>query len=400
MNGDDFDPNSTHDWIGVLHKAAKALHDNPKDAEALEWVNRAKQNIDDLQQVQNRRDVLESQDIGKGGAFALGAARGMSFGLSDVAQKLALSPEEQQSVSTTASEHPGYTKAGTIAGAAIPFLAGSPLGANAIGARTAIGAAQGFGLTRGNVMDRSQNALLGAIAARYGPEVLGAAGRGVKGVLGRFLGGEIGKGLPAPVAAAEGLAAEPGRPFALTSNAELQQAMRGMEQELSTGEVSPGASSTDAQLAIRDFQAGKISGEDLRTALDVAGGRTPEAPLARPISAGPPGSATPRLGETPLQPPANVPDAEGMVDRDLAATQETMARVQPPKSKATYAYRQAIVDRARGATPEVPAETPDLEGMSVPELMKAKITARGPLREAIDAEMAARRAALTSRIPR
>lgn len=122
-------------------------------------------------------------DLGPLAAAGLGAARGMSFGLSDLAQHIALNPAETQAVATTATQHPYAATAGTLAGGALPFLftggaSGATLPALGVrGTRVALGAAQGAGLTPGGVTDRAVGAGAGGLLAGYGPEIAAGAGR-------------------------------------------------------------------------------------------------------------------------------------------------------------------------------------------------------------------------------
>src|SRR5689334_10822665 len=113
----------------------------------------------------------QDTDLGTLTAAGLGAARGASFGLGDLAQKLLLNPTEKAAVQTTAALHPYATTAGTVAGAALPFLlAPAATGAQVgRGAGVAIGAAQGAGLTQGGVEDRLLGAGLGAGLAFAAP---------------------------------------------------------------------------------------------------------------------------------------------------------------------------------------------------------------------------------------
>src|SRR6266850_4152203 len=95
----------------------------------------------------------QDTDLGPWLAGGLGAARGASFGLGDLAQRLALNPTERAAVQTTAGQHPYATAAGTVAGAAVPFLLTGGSNAAALpglgvrGTQVALGAAQGAGLT-------------------------------------------------------------------------------------------------------------------------------------------------------------------------------------------------------------------------------------------------------------
>jgi hypothetical protein len=248
------------------------------------------------QQAAHREDI----DLGPLRAAGLGAARGASFGLGDLAQRLTLNPTEQATVHATTGEHPHATFAGTMAGAALPFvLSGGQEAAflpqalaggaktlpalGAVGTRTAIGAAQGAGLTSGDLPTRAVGAALGAGTAAAAPYLARGAGAvatrlPIVGGLARRVGG-MRFGAPA----AEAASAEE------APMTELQPVNR------------PGPLvHPDVAQATRDYEAGKITGEDLRTAYDVAAGRSlpPEAP-----------ATTPPKVQNPLDALRSVPDA-------------------------------------------------------------------------------------------
>lgn len=140
--------------------------------------------------------AAHQQDVEEGplAAVGLGMARGASFGLGDLAQRLLLTDAERKSVAATTAQHPHLTTAGTVAGAALPFLltggAAGPEEAGILGGtratlpglgaaatRTAIGAAQGVGLTPGSLQDRAVGGVVGGLGARYAPAIAGAAGK-------------------------------------------------------------------------------------------------------------------------------------------------------------------------------------------------------------------------------
>lgn len=311
-NGNGFDPNNVNDWRGVLHKATAIRPDDPHYAEAQTWKAKALQNIADIESRMGQADITSARDLGGGAAFGLGAARGMSFGLGDLAQKLVSSPEERQAVAVTGQEHPVSSLAGTITGGAVPFMLGGALpGLGKVGTTVALGAAQGAGLSEGGVGERVRGAVLGAALARLGPPALKmagkVAGRGM-GVLGR-LAGAASRDAPA---AADAVAAAP------------KQAFRGYQLPTEEPVLEPPVHTPnpDIQQAYRDFHAGKISREDLNAALDQAEGRgefargripsdNPQsqealiigeptgAQSAKPIPDGPPGSGARAQAEPP-----------------------------------------------------------------------------------------------------
>lgn len=137
-------------------------------------------------------DLRGTKDMGWGPATALGIAHGMSAGLDVPARSLGtaitnripslgllLPTATDQSVAqTTANEHGGAFKVGTAAGAIGPLLLAGPLGATPAGAGTlaAVNAAQGFGLTDGDVPTRMVGAAGGAFLGRYGPTAAKAIG--------------------------------------------------------------------------------------------------------------------------------------------------------------------------------------------------------------------------------
>jgi hypothetical protein len=120
----------------------------------------------------------QDTDLGTLAAAGLGAARGASFGLGDLAQKLLLNPTEKAAVATTTGQHPYATTGGTIAGAALPFLLAPGLTGEQIAPRAAIGigAAQGAGLTPGGPVQRALGAGLGAATAFAAPYALRGLG--------------------------------------------------------------------------------------------------------------------------------------------------------------------------------------------------------------------------------
>lgn len=317
----DFDGNDVNSWRTVLHKAAAALQQNPGDTEAQQWKQRALENIGELEDIANKKDKREASDLGKGTAFALGAARGMSFGLGDAAQKLTDSPSEQQAVETTEATHPGSTLLGTIAGGAVPFIAapyasgGLLAGASPAAVNTGLGAAQGFGLTPGDVGDRLKGAVLGGALARFGPAAAKFAAKGVSGLAGRII-GAIPKAAPVAEAAADAGATIGGKSeesvrAMLAQDGYKPDAIERTIARLRAGEQRlSGAVSTDQEPVVlpKDYAKGRL-GPMSRSTPDPLeqptylrrGGYTPpDQPIftpveegATPISEGSPGSAKP-----------------------------------------------------------------------------------------------------------
>lgn len=108
-----------------------------------------------------------------------------------------------------------------------------------------------------------------------------------------------------------------------------------IQRELSAGARPEPPVSLDALRAIRDFEAGKISGEDLRAAMDQAAGRAIEEPR------------TPRVTKPPASPLEQTPAERGV-------TEEARAARVSAKEAARRAYNFAIshgqtVEQAKAA---------------------------------------------------
>jgi hypothetical protein len=151
----------------------------------------------------------------------------------------------------------------------------------------------------------------------------------------------------------------------------------------------------DAQHAMRDFEAGKISGEDLRTALDVAAGRTPPEPA--PISAGPPGSGvdltpTPKPAPDPLDVAPQLREAPTrQVARSYKELQQLLKSGVPRKDIQVGYYTRGGLDE-QSVPPTPGTTTGTLRGASYQDLMGGLQAnpSGGVLREAILKEFARR----------
>lgn len=359
-NGNGFDPNNVNDWRAVLHKAAAIQSNDPHYAEAQEWKAKALQNIGDLESRMGAGEKRDAQDLGGGAAFGLGAARAMSFGLGDL--PFLHTDTERQAIATTGSEHPGSTAAGEFAGGAVPYLL---TGGSALLPRTLIGAAQGAGLTHGDIGDRAKGAILGAAISRYAPQVAkvaGTAGRGALGVLGR-LAGRVGAEAPAAAGEAASLAGAAEAPAA-----RLRGEFPTSEPTVSPAPARPPVS-PDIRRAVADYRAGKISGEDLRTAMDFASGHVAPDPIEefgregmivgerpvsagpKPISEGPPGSSVhPERGASVIpEPPHYTPAVQGA---RRAAAQAQAGGLDPKEAaRAAFNLRQAAEEMPVGGAP-------------------------------------------------
>lgn len=264
------------------------------------------------------------------------------FGKLDPAN--ALTDEERRSVATSQAENPLATDIGTVGA-----IFGPPA---VLGASKLIGSRmEGAALKRRMLTAETDMA----------EERLNAMRRGI----GEQLGG-IAPTSPAPV---EPSVARDWQPPIEPLNAETQQ-------------------------AIRDFEAGKITGEDLRYQMDVGAGRTPSRVAPTVPQAPPRASSAPR--GPPVVPPAAVPPAgasaparvtEGL---PLPGSPKGMTALGPPTPPAPTAptVTEILVGK-RGTVPYYPrggaaeqarAPLPIKSGLPTPARM---VTASQPLAEAL-----------------
>lgn len=198
-----------------------------------------------------------------------------------------------------------------LGGAAGGAIAGSGIDEENRGRGAMVGGA--LGLAPGILAGAAKVPITGQAARILGRLVgIKTGGTGALKIL-QALGGEaepqfpsgLGKVLPASEtdAALAGIAGKAPRQSALHIP-EIQDS----PTHLSEPTPTPSRVSDDAVQAVRDFHAGKISGEDLRTALDVAAGRTPAEPLPpRPPDA-PPATELPGVvSRETVAPPVEAP---------------------------------------------------------------------------------------------
>jgi hypothetical protein len=194
-------------------------------------------------------------------------------------------------------------------------------------------------------------AALGRVARGLTPPIMGKLAEGFTPPMVRAVGARLlGKAPPTPEA-------EIPSPAAIQTEMDAARA------------AEPGLH-PDAAQAMRDFEAGKISGADLRTALDVAAGRTPTEPViqpSRPAVAPTVPEATPTaagaVASNQPVPPAAVPP-QGAVARPAVS--------QPGPSGGTLPYypRGGAVEQATAPPPQVSpsvAPAPQLTATMGPE---------------------------------
>lgn len=398
MNGDGvptgWQPQTLTEWRDVLHNAAKVQPNDPLYRRAQQAVNQALTAIGQMEGTvvgpdRKLHGTVDLKDVDPGpiASFGLGAADMMSFGLGDQVAR-AIEPEAELTQQAAGQLHGTAHGLGEIAGALTQF--GAPRALGALGAkltptaiemavrsikslparalaRTGLNAAegagyvgaQGAGHTEGNLGERAK---AGAALAPYG-----AAG----GVLLPWILGGIGAAATKPLQAVMRRVAGPGveeAAPALARGVTGTERVAGPRAVLTEPEVPPPLSN-DVRQAYRDFNAGKISREDLETALAVDAGRLPSAPAtgtfeesvivgeptraptsetAQPISAGPPGGAQHGLEAASPAPPA----ADPALPRQYAGMAAertpggTVGNLQNPRGKAAFKLGQEAGARA------------------------------------------------------
>lgn len=355
---EDFNPNDVKSWQLIVHNAAKIPQNDPRYPEAQRWSRLAIHNIASLEHGSNVADQREARDMGPGVAAAMGLARGMSMGASDLFTPYTNTESQQAASDVTNDQHKTAHLVGEVAGAAVPFVAGAglaragmmvPGAATGLGARTAIGTAQGFGLSRGGVSDRIPGAILGgalAAGAPYIPKVAGAVMRPVRGLT-RIVNALSKVGDEASSAGRSGRwanqALEGERPYLAETDANL------MEQRAIEGDTR----------AVTEINR---RGEQAREVL-----ARPRATPGKPISEGPPGSSA-HVGETSTPSPME------------SVTPGTRGRVQRSPSAETIARRNAMLGiKVKGqSVPAVPL--PDAKIQEVRQILSAEPNPASQLR--------------------
>lgn len=309
----DGEPKTLTEWVHYLEAAARVPKGSPDYADAREAIAYAQQRIHDLNTAAGASDQEQiaqsdareaatplpgylpivggiprnvvlpfahgaSLGAGEPIAGALSAIRGKGFGAGAQAYREGISNLETSNPAAAV----GSETAGQLATSLVPgeqalrggrgfvesivskrpgvlgrFLTGA---AHApIGTAGTLGAVQGFssgGEDPGDFGARGRQALKTAGVSALMAAILGGLG-------GTSVSRYRTKAAPKP---------ETPEPPPLTQ-ADLEAELQGPRPDAA---VSP-----DAVQAVQDYQAGKISGEDLSTALDVAAGRTPAEPPAR-----------------------------------------------------------------------------------------------------------------------
>lgn len=365
MNGG---PQSLTDWISYLHNASQVKPGSPDYREAREAIGLAIRHINALNvgAAESEATANEQPNLGQSVATVIGQGPGLGTGEVFRGIGTALTgqgfrkgaQEYREAVDQAEAANPKTMATGELLGSLLMpagkigrglkvMKAGVPLGmggaAKLIGQGALTGAVPaalaGFssggadpGDLGARVSGAKRGAILGALlgagtTAAAMPVVRGHLERTAdianKGVMRKLQEQRLRNAQSAGLRYA-GVATDVGTPEVET--AAIERELEGTRE--ATGPLHP-----DAQRAIRDFEAGKITGEDLRTALDKAAGRggTTELPVKGEVAAGfdippkitdgPPGS-----GQEQLEP---IPGTQG---RGLAVTGQR--RTPPEGTKA------------------------------------------------------------------
>ena len=186
------------DWVKIINNGAQVPPTHPRYAEVRQLMNQAHQQLSALMAEQNHADSLAAQHLDPRTSFMENAAQGASMGLGTKIGDLLPGQNNSQFLAQSRQQHPGFSMAGDVTGAAAPT---SLLAALGVPTPLAVGAPAGLqtGVETGSP-------LAGGIAG-----VTAAAGSKVLGKAGEFLGINelLGKGVRALTGgAAKGAASE------------------------------------------------------------------------------------------------------------------------------------------------------------------------------------------------
>lgn len=340
----EFNPESVTDWINVLHNAKQVASDSPDYADAQAVAGQAWARIGHLNRKASTADreaqnfkpsnpVLSglaglaqgaSLGIGEPIAGAIDAATGGTF--REGAQKY------REGLEQAAVSNPATFAASEFAGQVAPSLLPIKSAVGAVQARVPLTAADKLiRIARGGASGATVGGVAGFAAggedpgdfsqrfdqAKTGAEIGGAMGGTLTGI-----------GLRAGRATAEknadlmrrGVEDAQAQVNLDASRLRLQR----LQERADVGDAAPTtdlpirqvsgpaakAAHPDIVRAVQDFEAGKISGPDLRTAMDVARGRAPTSGTGPVPSSGPQVDASIRPGpDGPPQGPPSPPQS-------------------------------------------------------------------------------------------
>lgn len=306
-----FDPGDVAHWINVLQNAARVPKSDPRYGKARQVVARAVSEISTLNQAANAAENAPAP-MGKGGAALVNAAQGATSGFMDeiLGHLIAAhggrwnppgeSYSQSQQRNTKALrdltaeariEHPIASLGGTFAGSFV-----NPLNYLLRPLTTGLGL-KTTGAIYGGVLGTAQGAGEGTEGSRLPAAAVGAALGIPLGIAGSYVAGKVGPNLRQLVR---------NLGIGRTAAAQTPEATQAViQREMQAARPPETPLHPDAVRAMRDFEAGKISGEDLRVAMDVAAGRIPEPMglLQKPTLTPIPGSSRGLLGPEGISPP-------------------------------------------------------------------------------------------------
>jgi len=393
MNGDG--PKTLQDWIQYLHNAATYPKDSPDYAEARRAIGHALLHINALHVGQNMQEANQAEHVGTLPAVGAALAHGLSLGTGEPLSGLASAIQGKgfasgaqayrEGLGNVEASHPYLAPTAELAGnVALPAgVVGSTVG-NTIKAGVPLTLGQGAGLLgRGAIAQAVPAAVAGFSAGGEDPGDFAARGNAaVKNAALAALLSPISTLLAARATRAhvEHVAdiAQKGNQRALTASRLAESRARLARIEAAKIATPPPVDPMRAALLAAGVKPENIEAQLARNAagptvrapviptvpklppgatavnqiapqgLEVTGFRaTPSIPANTPTLAEMTGMANlqaPRglLGETPLT--TTVPNAEGLLSKELSAAQETAARSQRGLTKAQLAYRASLFE--------------------------------------------------------
>lgn len=309
-----FDRQSVQDWIDVLHTASAVPQDAPDYAEARSVVQQALEQIGHLNRTANAadRNAAEKGPTSLLASTVVPALHGASFGIGEPIAGAASAltggtfregaAGYREGLDRLEASHPTAAATSELAGmfapAAVPMRAaggvvqaGRAIGiksaltrvAQGAGTGAAIGGVSGFssgGEDPGDFDQRFDAAQEGALVGGALGGVLTGGGLKLRRLHAERAADLEAKGSERRAA---GLREELLRKRLDRYDAPEATPLPGVIEAQPGPSLAPQAAHPDIVRAVRDYEAGRISGTDLRTAMDVARGRSAAPPSPPPI---------------------------------------------------------------------------------------------------------------------